>query len=152
MKGQRLRWQFLYWADQNEVSPRPSSRQFFKNVFDLVRASFHFIHPTYVRYGHWLLLNQFPFPHRWHSPFCNQESGSHKPHELLLSVLQKETVFITTKQLPGQFCASLLSLKYIKYIIWSNNNAGILGGRMDFPLSLPLRRGCFWMLFPMIPH
>lgn len=152
MKGQWWRCQLLCWADQNEVPFRPSLRQL-KKCFDIVRASFHFTHQIYVRYSHWLLLNQFPFPHRQLSVSCNQESGSHNPLKLLLSTLpkkKKKTMFITIKQqVPGLFCTFLLSLNYIK---WSNISAGNLRRQMDFLLNSQLRWGSVWMLVPMTPH
>lgn len=80
------------------------------------------------------------FPHRQLSASCDQESGSHNPHKFL-SALQKETIFITIKQLlSGQFCDCLLSLKYIAMQAFEE-------ARVDFPTQL--RRGSAWTLFPM---
>lgn len=79
------------------------------------------------------------FPHRQLSASCDQESGSHNPHKFL-SALQKETIFITIKQLlPGQFCDCLLSLKHIAMQAFEE-------ARVDFPTQL--RRGSAWTLFP----
>lgn len=80
---------------------------FLKIFFDTFRASYHFTHQIYVRYSHRLLLNQFPFPCGQLSVSCNQESGSHELHKLLLSALQKETVCIITAT-KSVLCFSLI--------------------------------------------